>query len=239
MIMKNLTTCLIGLIVSTGLAQSAFSQSAWNRRVDFALVSHVHADHFQPAPAHAFLAASPETLLATSPQVLAELSANVPANVPTGSTTAGTTNSTISNTQAVMPQPGTTSTTERAGFSVQFLNLSHGTGRFAEIQNLGHVITIGGQRVLHLGDAAMDIKNFAANAASLRDIDVALVPYWYFGYEPGRALIEQHLQAVHTIACHIPSAEREEFAREVAESHPGVIAYGDALQSWTFPARKR
>ncbi len=118
---------------------------------------------------------------------------------------------------------------------VEFLRLSHGR-RFAPLQNLGHVITIGGQRVLHLGDAATDAANFRPYGLPARKLDVALVPYWYFLERGGRALVEQQLSARYVIACHIPSRERAEIARTLAGSRPQVIVPREPLQSWTIDA---
>jgi len=188
--------------------------------VDLALVSHEHADHVQAEPARRFLAASPDTLLATSPQALAIVVGDDEQAVP--------------NHEAYLPEPGETSVVERNGVRVEFLRLSHGSGRFASIQNLGHVITIGGQRVLHLGDAATEAMNFRPYALPGRQLDVALVPYWYFLERGGRALVEEQLPARRVIACHIPSRERAEIASKLATSHPHVIVPSEPLESWTI-----
>lgn len=187
--------------------------------IDLALVSHEHADHVQAEPARRFLAASPDTLLATSPQALA---------IVVGDDEEG-----VSNHEAYLPEPGETSVVERNGVRVEFLRLSHGRN-FASLQNLGHVITVGGQRVLHLGDAATEARNFRPYALPGRELDVALVPYWYFVERGGRALVEEHLLARHVIACHIPSRERAEIASKLATSHPHVIVPSEPLQSWTI-----
>ncbi len=186
--------------------------------IDLALVSHEHADHVQGKPARRFLVASPNTLLATSPRALAIVAGD---------------NAEVVNHEAYLPEPGKTSVVERDGVRVEFLRLSHGR-RFASIQNLGHVITIGGQRVLHLGDAATAAANFRPYALPGRALDLALVPYWYFMERGGRALVEQQLPARHVIACHIPSRERGEIASKLATSHPHVIVPSEPLQSWTL-----
>ena len=236
--------------------------------VDLALVSHVHGDHFQPAPARRFLDASPQTLLASSPQVLAALAAYDLAagdlspgdgdNGQSGSTgndgqagdsadgdnndnsggaggSTGAAPSDLSATTALFPTPGQSKSMTR-DFVVEFLHLSHGTGRFASIENLGHVITLGGRRILHLGDAAMEPANFAPFAATLRDVDVALIPYWYFLSSAGRALLTEYVDASLTIACHVPGEERDDVIAALAASHPDVIVARDVLQSWDVPA---
>ena len=39
---------------------------------------------------------------------------------------------------------------------MELLGVGHGTGRHGTVQNLGHVITLGGKRVLHIGDASTE-----------------------------------------------------------------------------------
>jgi Xaa-Pro aminopeptidase/L-ascorbate metabolism protein UlaG (beta-lactamase superfamily) len=191
--------------------------------VDLALVSHRHLDHVQPDPACAFLNASPETLLVTSPQVLALLREQTP-------TLAGV---------AQLPEPGARTTLEHAGIEVEFLRLSHGTGRFADIQNLGHIITVGGQRVLHIGDAAIEPRNFAPYDLPSRALDVALIPYWYFMHPAGRALIDEHLVARQRIACHVPPEELADVRDRLAAIDPGILLSANDMQSWTIPPAAR
>ncbi len=126
---------------------------------------------------------------------------------------------------------------ERGGVHVEFLRLAHG-GRFQGIQNLGHIITLGGQRVLHLGDAATRLENYEPYALSERSLDVALVPYWFFLEAGGRQLVDEHLHARHIIACHIPAADRDEVAEQLAKTDPRVIVprspSEQGLESWTI-----
>ncbi len=209
--------------------------------VDLALVSHVHGDHFQPAPARRFLDASPQTLLASSPQVLAALDAHdqAAAELAAGDGARGDADATpseLSASTARFPAPGQSMTLTRGHIVVEFLHLSHGTGRFASIENLGHVITLAGRRILHLGDAAMEPAHFAPYAATLRDIDVALIPYWYFLSSAGRALLAESVDASLTIACHVPGQERDDVIAALAASHPDVIVPRVSLQSWDVPA---
>jgi hypothetical protein len=121
--------------------------------VDLALISHQHADHVQGRPARAFLAASPDTLLASSPQALAIVLGIIP-----GDETADFTGDDLREAmresmkdgdpdpialEVHLPEPGRSSFVERNSVHVEFLRLSHGP-RFPDVQNLGHIITLGG-----------------------------------------------------------------------------------------------
>jgi L-ascorbate metabolism protein UlaG (beta-lactamase superfamily) len=134
-----------------------------------------------------------------------------------------------------LPEPGRSSFVERNSVHVEFLRLSHGP-RFPDVQNLGHIITLGGQRVLHLGDAGTDPRNFRPYALADRALDVALVPYWYFLESDGRRLVDEHLRARLVIACHIPAGERAQVAEMLAKSHPHVVVPAEPMQTWTSEA---
>ncbi|NND60653.1 MAG: MBL fold metallo-hydrolase [Gammaproteobacteria bacterium] len=153
--------------------------------VDVALASHFHQDHFQRAAARAVLKAQPGIDFISSPQVTGQLP---PAP----------------QLHTRLPAAGETETWSRDGITIEVLRLSHGTGRFAGVQNLGHIIHLGNYRILHIGDAAMAEDNFAIYDLDQRRIDVALIPYWYFGSDSGRRIIDRYLDAELQIAVHLP-----------------------------------
>ena len=189
--------------------------------VDVALTSHRHRDHFQPEPARSFLAARRDCTFVSSPQVVAAL-LGVPEGVHPRSI------------GSMLPAAGEESLLELGGIRVEFLRLSHGTGRFARIQNLGHVITVGGVTALHVGDAAMEPENFAAYELGERGIDVVFVPYWYFDDARGRRIIDEHFSPAELVACHIPPSELESYRRRMAEEHPQVLVPQEPLEVFRF-----
>ncbi len=192
--------------------------------VDVALASHVHRDHFQPEPARLFLEASPETRFVSSPQVLEALRAGAGED---GATLGG----------ARYPEPGETERLEHAGVAVDFLRLSHGTGRHARIQNLGHVISLGGVTALHVGDAAMVPANFAPFDLPARELDVVFVPFWYFGDADGRRIVDEHFRPAKLIACHVPPKDLAQVTRQLAQSDPDVVVPRRALETIHVDAR--
>jgi L-ascorbate metabolism protein UlaG (beta-lactamase superfamily) len=190
--------------------------------VELALVSHYHRDHFQPRPAQLFLAANPQCLLATSPQVIDTLVSVDVVAFPEDSL------------RDFFPAPGEHASFEHEGIAVEILHLSHGTGRFSDIQNLGHVITLGGLQILHIGDAEVVPRNFAPYRLAERGLDVAFVPYWYFGSAVGRKLIEDHFGDARLIACHIPAKDLEATVAQLARSHPDAVVFRRPLVPQTF-----
>jgi len=93
--------------------------------VDLALASHVHLDHFQPDSAAKFLRNNSQTLFASSPQVIEALEKLGPLS--------------SSNIKPLWSEPGQKMSLEVDGIELEAFPLSHGTGRFAQIQNLGQI----------------------------------------------------------------------------------------------------
>lgn len=185
--------------------------------IELALASHRHRDHFEPEFARRYLEANKQTRFMSSPQVTAALADH-------------------ERVETIWPDRDRTMRLSRNGIDVEFFRLSHGTGRFASIQNLGHLIEIDGYRIVHIGDAAMDAANFAPFALAHRDIDVALVPYWYFASDGGRRLVAEHLPARLTIAVHLPRPGEDDANLEAASAAGAEIPKA-ALQSWRLQRR--
>ena len=196
--------------------------------IDIGLASHVHLDHFQPLAALAFLNHSNGSLFASSPQVLNAL--HEIAEPPAESTTRLVTLS----TQPLWPQSGDSVEIARSEIIVKAFQLSHGTGRFAEIQNLAHLINIGGFNILHIGDAAMNPDNFAEAGVDQLDIDIALIPHWYFLSPEGRSIVEDFLSSDHKIALHITPAEQQEVSEFLSTNFPDVRVFERSMQTLSF-----
>lgn len=190
-------------------------------RVQLALVSHQHRDHFQPKAALKFLEKHPETLFVSSPEVVAGLL-----------TEAGPDHGLKQRIREVWPKSGETIHLEHEGIQVEFLKLKHG-GRFNEIQNLGHVIHLDGKQILHIGDADTAPKTFAAYGLGQKELDIALIPSWFFT-QPSSQALDKHLLAKTRIACHISPNGLAETRRALAEKHPAVLVFESALESHRF-----
>ncbi|MEE8523164.1 MAG: MBL fold metallo-hydrolase [Thermoanaerobaculia bacterium] len=192
-------------------------------QVQLALASHVHRDHFQPEAAGAFLEKHPETLFASSPQVIEALRDGYEGSAEIED-----------RLRVVWPDSEQTETLERDGIRVDFFRLSHGTGRHAEIQNLGHVIELGGKKTLHLGDAEIKIANFEPFGLRSRELDVAIIPYWYYPQDHGRYLASEYFHAEHEIAAHVQPAEVENIFKGFRMEVTWVVVPQEAMESWSF-----
>jgi L-ascorbate metabolism protein UlaG (beta-lactamase superfamily) len=190
-----------------------------------ALTSHYHQDHFQAGPAGAFLRQHPGVPLVSSPQVVDSLiDGNVAPDVP------------MERLISVLPAEGEVISREENGVRIDFLRLSHGSKRYRTIQNLAHIIHLGGMKILHTGDVEMVAAHFTPYDFPGRKIDVAIVPYWYFLVEPGRKIVRDQIGAAHVVADHIPPTDLEKVTAQLAERAPDVVIFKKPMEKRHFAA---
>ena len=203
--------------VPNAAVQEMIAGGAPYHRTRLALVSHIHQDHLEPETAALFMRRRSEVQLWSSPQVVEALRLALPKYD----------SSWHQRMTAILPEPGETLHRDMQGVHVEFLRLSHGT---ADIENLGHIIHLNGQRILHIGDAAMDAENFAPYDLASRNLDIALIPYWFFTEAAGEEALEKHLRARYRIAVHIPLKEIDAVVAELQETYPQVHVFTEPLQ---------
>lgn len=191
--------------------------------IDLALASHRHHDHNQPAFACKFMKASQGTRMVSSPQVLGLMREKCRSLV----TDSG-------RFQAINPPRGEPWVETIGTATVTAFPLSHGTRKYARIQNFGHLVEIGGKTIVHLGDAAMTAADFDTAGLHERQIDVALIPFWYFQPGPGAEIVTHYLDAPLKIAVHIPPGEMAEVKAHLAENFPRVRILEKLLDTATF-----
>ena len=190
-------------------------------RIDFALVSHTHADHFQADVAVEFLRRHPETVLASSRQVLDAVRQE-----------AARPDRLSGRLLEFLPHEGESASLTRDGIVIEFLRMRHGGGeQNSAMQNLGHLIHLGGRKVLHVGDAKMVAANFEEHRLPRSGIDVSLVPYWFYLQEEGRGIAANHLAGKLNIAIHIPPGELDEVTRFMAGSFPDVEILREPMET--------
>jgi L-ascorbate metabolism protein UlaG (beta-lactamase superfamily) len=191
--------------------------------VDLALASHRHHDHNQPRYACQFMEQSEQTLFVSSSQVLGLMREKCRQFVTTSP-----------RVNEIDPQYGVPYVFQRGGAHITVFPLSHGTRKYAKIQNYGHLISLGGVTVLHIGDAAMDPADFQRAGLEQANIDVAMIPFWFFQPGPGADVISQFMDAPLKIAVHIPPGEMEEVQTYMSESFPKVTILDSPLKEVRF-----
>lgn len=193
--------------------------------IDLALVSHRHHDHNQPAHACTFMQASANTRLHTGSQVIGLMREKCRPFVISSP-----------RVREISPQYDAPEILESGGVKIRVFPLSHGSRKYAKIQNYGHLVELGGLTVLHVGDAAMDPTDFARAGLDRVAIDVALIPFWYFQPGPGGTVIRDFLDARFKIAVHIPPGEMEEVKAYLQQDYPRVMVLEKPLDQAVFSA---
>ncbi|TDF41498.1 MBL fold metallo-hydrolase [Alteromonadaceae bacterium M269] len=166
----------------------------YSQQIPLALATHIHGDHFTSGPVIGYLNSNPSTTFAGSEQVVTQLRGKV------------------KDKQLVSAKlgPAEKMSFEKNGMTVSMLNMPHGDGQFATIQNYAQYIDINGWKVLHVGDAAIDLDNTAKLGFDELQIDVAIVPYWYLFTEGGKEQMEL-IGADNWVFVHMPEEDIDRF----------------------------
>ena len=192
-------------------------------KINVLLVSHVHLDHFHPQSIGLYLKSNPRTSFASSAQAVAEVEKNF-----------ADYEKVRSQIKPVIHEWKKSSEMTQDGIRIKFLGLRHGGERFKEIQNLGHVIEIGGKKFLHIGDADMTAENFSSFNLAQEKIDVALIPYWFLMSPEGRVLVKEQFDPKRIIAVHIPPDEAELVIAQLKKDMPDATVFTKLLQETSF-----
>jgi L-ascorbate metabolism protein UlaG (beta-lactamase superfamily) len=175
------------------------------------LTTHVHDDHFHAGSVARFLGASPEALAVVPREAPARI---CPDEAPCA---------VRSRLRVREPSWGPERELQLQGLRVSVLELPHAKGARTQVENLGYLVTLGGVRVLHLGDAHQAVDTFARLRLPQRRIDVALVPYWYLLEEEGRRLVREHIGARRVVAFHVPPSEHASVTAQLREVMPEAL----------------
>lgn len=191
--------------------------------IDILLVSHIHLDHFHSESVGLHLKNNPKSLLFSSEEIVGEVKKN------------------FADYEKIKPQIKSVShewkksfEIDQNGIKVKFLGLKHGGERAKNIQNFGHLIEIGGKKLLHIGDADMTAENFSAFELAKEKIDIAFIPYWFLLSENGRKLVQEQFAPKHIIAVHIPPLEAENEAKNFKTFYPNDTAFTKILEEKVF-----
>ena len=188
-------------------------------QIDLILVSHRHLDHFHPESVGLHLQHNPKAVLVSSQQVAEEVEKN------------------FKDFQAIKSRvtAATPPWKERvamkvAGIDFEILSLRHGTGLHATIQNLGHIIKLGGKKLLHVGDADTSIENFASFNLDKEAIDIAFLPDWFLLSSEGQTLIRDHIKPKQLVAIHVSPSEGTKVSERIRQPFPGAVAFTTMLE---------
>jgi L-ascorbate metabolism protein UlaG (beta-lactamase superfamily) len=188
-------------------------------KIDLLLFSHRHYDHFHAEAAGLHLKHNPKTRLVSSHQVVSEVEKNfkdykeIEARV-------------ISTTPPLKERVAV----NIAGIDFELLGLGHGSGSFREIQNLGHLIKLGGKKLLHVGDAELETEIFEKFNLDEEGIDIAILPFWFLVGKDGQTIVKEHIKPKHIIAVHIETMTAAKIASQIKEAFPDATTFTTMLE---------
>lgn len=188
-------------------------------KINLLLVSHLHLDHFHPEAVGLHLQYNPKATLVSSQQVVDEVEKNFKDYETVRARVTGAT-PTLKERVAM----------KVAGIDFEVLGLGHGSERFRWIQNLGHIIKLGGKKLLHIGDADMSPEIFSAFNLDEEGIDIAFLPSWFLTEKDGQALVREHIKPKHIIAVHISPVEAKKVVGQIKAAFPDAVAFTTMLE---------
>ena len=165
--------------------------------VDAVFVSHVHGDHFSPAPAIAYLRAQPAVTLFAPEQVREKI------------LEAG-----VSDDDSIMQRVRTfTLAPDDEGESFSFgeieidvVSIPHAGDR-PHIQNYAWRVSLDDETtVVHLGDAGTVVSDFSRHQGhfNAKSTHTAFPPYWFVGDKNGDLILTDIIKAKQVIGVHVP-----------------------------------
>ncbi len=188
-------------------------------KIDLLLFSHRHYDHFHAEAVGRHLKQNSKTLLVSSQQVASEVAQN------------------FKEYEAIKTRvlSATPPLKERvamkvAGIEFEMLGLGHGSGRNSEIQNLGHIVKLGGRKLLHVGDVEFEPGIFEKFNLDEEGIDIAILPFWLLTEKDGQTIVKEHIKPKHLIGVHLETLKAASITRQIKEAFPDAIAFTTMLE---------
>jgi L-ascorbate metabolism protein UlaG (beta-lactamase superfamily) len=160
-------------------------------KIDLALATHFHADHFDALAVSNHLIRNPRALFVSTNQAVEKLKASHKQF-----------DSFESRAVAAFPKEGERVRLTHNGVGLQALNITHGRNR--PVENLGFIIEVAGWKLLHIGDSEATADDFRLNGLKREAIDIAFLPFWYFLHDAGRKAVRDEIQPRHIVLMHIP-----------------------------------
>lgn len=181
--------------------------------IDLLLITHAHLDHFNPAMVGKFMTAHRETVLVCPNQAIDSIAKFYP-----------NTTSIKSRLNGVAPIPAWQSLF-LGGISMKTAFVRHGGKQNYGVDNQIYLMNVDGKKILHIGDAEMDMAHFSNLHLAQPPIDVALIPYWFLAYSPGVEIIRNQIKSKKLIAIHYPKVGDPKSLEKIRENFPQAVVF--------------
>jgi L-ascorbate metabolism protein UlaG (beta-lactamase superfamily) len=92
-----------------------------------------------------------------------------------------------------------------------------------------------GYKILHVGDTSTEMSDYESfKWLAEKDIDIAFLPYMFFGDEKGKNIIDTVIRPKHLIPMHIHPSLLEGIAAGIKSAHPEAVIFMKELESRKF-----
>ena len=191
--------------------------------IDVAMATHHHRDHFDPSYFYSFLNSNKSSIAILSPQIKELLQKE--AKKRKGD---------LSEQLKTTDHNGTTHTFEHNGIEIKSFQIDHtNPSRHRLVENTAYIVKIDEISVLHVGDSNWDVaeKHLKANHNLLKDLDVAILPYWMLLEGKSAELVDRLMAPRNIIATHIPPNFDKSHQRSISESFENVQFFTEIGQA--------
>jgi L-ascorbate metabolism protein UlaG (beta-lactamase superfamily) len=191
--------------------------------VSVALTTHAHYDHFDPRYVVAHLEADPKTQFVSIGEVTDQL-----AQQPGYAAIAD-------RVRTIAFHDGEETTFTFGDATITAIHAFHvGPG---EIPCVAYLIDLGGVRILHVGDVAMDSAEtgLLSHGLAERGIDVALINYGRMLTPVGQELIRDLVNARYVIPMHFGTSDTRSVARQIEGAFDNLVWLNESMETWIVP----
>jgi L-ascorbate metabolism protein UlaG (beta-lactamase superfamily) len=158
--------------------------------VDLILATHAHPDHFDAKAVAAHLENNPHAFFVSTEQAVKKLE-QLPSWNKIGDRAKGLT-----------PKEGERIKLQLNEIEFEVLNLHH--GREVPVQNVGFLISVGGQKILHVGDTEATQSELESYKLAEDRIDIAMIPFWHLTEPDRRHAVLNAIQPGRVLVMHVP-----------------------------------
>jgi len=186
-------------------------------KVDVALVTHHHQDHFNSDYYMEFLQKNLESVVISSQQVNNQIRDRFSSDALK-----------ISDRLKLVPYNDETHLTIRDNLKINAFKCPHiNSARHSSVQNIAYLIYMNNYSILHLGDTNWDVAESNLNKMNLSDIsiDVVILPYWMLLDKDSIEKISNIIAPKQIIATHFPPDLSNEEYETLRKNHPNITLF--------------